>query len=118
MNDYLFVYGTLMQNHNNYYAQLVQKNSSLIGNGFIYAKKYDLGDYPGIKICNSKTQQTFGEVYQIKNNLNLILKELDYYEGYNSENPKESLFIRKKVTVFTEGANTIKAWVYEYVKKT
>ena len=111
---YLFVYGTLMQKHDNPYSELIQANSQLIGKGFIYAKKYDLGAYPGIKICTTKTHKTTGELYKIIENLDLIINELDYYEGYDSKNPQESLFIRTEVTVYTDDNKEISAWVYEY----
>lgn len=116
MNQYLFVYGTLMEDHENEYAQLLQKNSELIDKGFIYARKYDLGSYPGIKIDISKTHKTKGELFLIKTNPNLVIKALDYYEGYDLKNPKESLFIRKEVNVFTKENKKTKAWVYEYTQ--
>ena len=111
--NYLFVYGTLMQNHNNPYSKLIRENAEFIGKGFIYAEKFDFGDYPGIKIDPSKTIKTYGEVFKITSNLNLVLKELDFYEGYFPNRIYESLFIRKQVLVYADSSEII-AWVYEY----
>lgn len=117
MTPYLFVYGTLMQNHDNPYSKLIQTNSKLVGKGFIYAKKYDLGNFPGIKTDANHTHKTNGELYHITRNLNLIFTELDFYEGYLPKSILESLFIRKEVTVFMDNHSEYKAWVYEYAKE-
>ena len=102
-----------MQNHANQYAQLIRENSEFTGKGFIYAEKFDFGDYPVIKIDASKSIKTYGEVYKITSNLNSVLKELDFYEGYFPDHISESLFIRKQVLTYTNSSE-INAWVYEY----
>lgn len=117
MTPYLFVYGTLMQNHDNPYTELIQSNSSLIGKGYIHALKYNLGDYPGIKLCHNKEHKTTGELYQINTNIKQVITELDFYEGYYPENTSQSLFIRKEATVISETHEEILAWVYEYARK-
>jgi len=105
-----------MQNNNNPYCELISKNSNFITKGFIYAKKYDLGEYPGVKLDLNKKHITKGELYNIHSNFEHVISELDYYEGFNELNYTESLFVRKEVVVQTDNEN-YKAWVYEYNKK-
>lgn len=114
MSTYLFVYGTLMQQENNLYADLIQKLTTYVGKGRVYGKKYDLGNYPGIKLDITKTHKTEGEIYNISSeNEEELFLALDEYEGYDSDNIEDSLFIRKQVEVYFKN-KTLTAWIYEY----
>ncbi len=113
MTSFLFVYGTLMQRERNEFTRVIKKSTRYIGKGFVYAKKYDLGDFPGIKIDLSKKHKTQGELYEITANQEELFLILDEYEGYNENNIETSLFIRKEIEVITEH-KTFVAWVYEY----
>lgn len=114
--SYLFVYGTLMKKENNPYNQLIKSNSSLIGKGYIHAKKHDLGLYPGVKLDSKKEHQTYGELYEIKTNTEHVFNELDFYEVYIPSDIEKSLFVRKEASVFINGKTELKAWTYEYAK--
>lgn len=111
--NYLFVYGTLMQNSANEFAQKLSSNCCYVGNGFIYAVKYNLGHYPGIKIDSKKETKTNGELYQFIKNKSSLLKKLDDYEGYYPKQPSKSLFTRELVTVYLP-KKEYEAWVYVY----
>ncbi len=113
MPDYLFVYGTLMKSERNQFSLLLQKHTEFIDKGYIFAKKYDLGAYPGIKLDMTKTAITKGELYQIANNFKSLMEKLDNYEGYIKNNEEQSLFIRKKTEVITP-SKKYNAWIYEY----
>lgn len=114
MPIYLFVYGTLMQQENNFYADLIQNLTTYVGKGWVYGKKYDLGAYPGIKLDITSTHQTKGEIYLIPTaNEAKLFRALDEYEGYDSKNENDSLFIRKNATIHF-GNETLLAWIYEY----
>lgn len=115
MSTYLFVYGTLMQQAENEFSLLIQKHTRFIGNAFIYAKKYDLGSYPGVKLDPLEKHKTFGELYLITDNQDYLLKNLDDYEGYIGKGLKNNLFERK-VTVVQCDHKEISAWVYEYAR--
>jgi len=78
-----------MQTANNVYSLLVQKHTTHISEGFIYAKKHNLGAYPGI--------------------------QLDSTNRFVSIETQDNLFIRKQVPVYTN-EKIITAWVYEYAK--
>lgn len=115
MSTHLFVYGTLMQQADNEFSLLIKKHTRFIGNAFIYAKKYDLGSYPGVKLDPLEKHKTFGELYEITGNKDYLLKTLDDYEGYIGKDLKNNLFERK-VTVAEYNHEKIKAWVYEYAR--
>jgi len=115
MSTYLFVYGTLMQQAENEFSLLIKKHTRFIGNAFIYAKKYNLGNYPGVKLDPLEKHKTFGELYAITNNQDYLLKNLDEYEGYIGKGLKNNLFERK-VTLAQYNHKKINAWVYEYAK--
>jgi len=106
-----------MKNENNPYNELIQSNSSLIGKGYIHAKKYDLGHYPGVKLDSKKEHQTYGELYEVKTNTEHVFSELDFYEVYTPNDIENSLFVRKEASVYLNRNETeFKAWTYEYAK--
>ncbi len=87
---YLFVYGTLLSTE---YNHLTIKGSKLIGEGSIYGKLFDIGNYPALK---EGENVIIGELYDIDN---LTLKKCDELEGYNQDDPENSPYIRKSVIV-------------------
>ena len=83
MADYIFVYGSLLKKAKNPLHNFLKLYATYIGNGYIYAKLYDLGEYPAAILNGSKRYKTYGEIYKIKPNLkNRLFKILDKYEGY------------------------------------
>lgn len=112
---FLFVYGTLLRNQKNHFAQLLEKNSIKISEGFIFGKKYNLGKFPGVRLDSSKFHKTYGELLKITSNEKQVLSELDFYEGYNPIQKTGNLFIRKSTIVHFKN-KTIEAFVYEYAK--
>ena len=89
----VFVYGTLMSGLKREEALF---DSHFLGSGYIYGNLYDLGNYPGLKDGHSKV---FGELYEI--NLS-TLEYLDQIEGYFVDQPENSLYIRRAITVNKE----------------
>ena len=90
---YLFVYGTLLSTE---YNHQTIKGSKLIGQGSIYGKLFDIGNYPALK---EGANIIIGELYNIDD---LTLKNCDQLEGYNQDEPENSPYIRKSVTVFLD----------------
>jgi gamma-glutamylcyclotransferase (GGCT)/AIG2-like uncharacterized protein YtfP len=90
---YLFVYGTLLSTE---YNHQTIKGSKLIGQGSIYGKLFDIGNYPALK---EGENIIIGELYNIDD---LTLKNCDQLEGYNQDDPENSPYIRKSVTVFLD----------------
>ena len=107
----LFVYGTLMRNHAKVKQLVGQVNLKFLCSGKIEGVLFDIGEYPGA--IEDKGKFVHGEVYEISD-CYVIFNKLDKYEEFNSDNPKKSLFVRKKIKVLLdEGKNAI-ATVYLY----
>ena len=113
----LFVYGTLKNANINRVVPGIAPYIKRRGKGFIKAKLFDLGEYPGA--TNQKnTNKVYGEIVEIKpEKLEFVLDFLDDYEEVHA-NPKKALFKRAKTLVNTEDGKRIYAWVYWYNKST
>lgn len=108
-NDYLFVYGTLMQG-GELHKHLDHLGVRFIGEGRIKARLFKIPgeDYPG---AIPSTVQTYvhGELYHLRHP-SKTLKKIDKIEGCD-----EGLFTRDLVDVWIE-RNRVKAWAYFYAE--
>ena len=102
----VFVYGTLM---GGLQREEALSNSLFLGFGYINGTLYNLGNYPGLKDGNDKV---FGELYEISLP---TLNYLDQIEGYFTEQPENSLYIRKSTIIYSDPtAETCIAETYFY----
>jgi len=90
MKTTIFVYGTLLQGMA---LAHVLKNSVYLGPAIISANLLNFGNYPGLIKGNGLAT---GELYQINK---YTLKILDEIEGYQTETPERSLYVREIVPV-------------------
>jgi gamma-glutamylcyclotransferase (GGCT)/AIG2-like uncharacterized protein YtfP len=107
MIDFVFVYGTLKINQSN--SLSFDKDRIFVDKAVISGKLYDLFFYPVLKKGNDKI---YGELHQYKN-IESVLKRMDEIEGFDKENPKESLFIREKIKIFLD-KKEINVYCYYY----
>ena len=77
---YLFVYGTLLDNDNEFGAFL-KKHSTYVSKGSFNGLLYDLGEYPGAIYKPGIKQQVHGSILLLNNDPE-ILSVIDEYEGY------------------------------------
>lgn len=110
MNNLLFIYGTLL-NEDNEYAVYLKNNSRLYSAGKLKGKLYDIGQYPGA-ILSKSNEYVYGSILQL-NNLTKVLPLIDAYERYGDNQPQPNEFIRVSVEVET-GAGPVACWVYLY----
>ena len=110
MKQYLFVYGTLKNEFAPPEIAGTVKRLKFVGDGFVHGKLYDLGEYPGAVL--GTRDKIFGSIYELPDDEN-ILRELDNYEGFNPQKSKESLYLRRKIKVYTNN-KTLTSWIYEY----
>lgn len=103
----LFVYGTLRKGFP-LHKYLSQK-ARFLGSGTIRGVLYDLGKYPGA--IPSDMGEVKGELYELAPGSH-HLNELDRIEGFDAEDPENSLFIRSLTDVKLAGEEVTKAWVY------
>lgn len=110
MKQYLFVYGTLMQEFAPPEIVETVKNLKFVSEGFVYGSLYDLGEYPAVILGDS--DKIFGQIFELPDDEE-ILRKLDEYEGVYPNNRKKSLFLRKK-TIAYSGNKKLQSWIYEY----
>jgi gamma-glutamylcyclotransferase (GGCT)/AIG2-like uncharacterized protein YtfP len=111
MNNLLFVYGTLL-NENNEYAAYLKNHSRLFSNGKIKGKLYDIGEYPGAILLPKGEDYIYGSILEL-DHPEYIFPVIDDYEGYGNDQPLPNEFIRITVSVEAPSA-TINCWVYVY----
>lgn len=81
---------------------------------------YDLGPYPGLCETNQTADTHSMRVVQAELHTILdtrVVEELDYFEGYEPDQPEQSLYLRKRVPLLspTDLSDTGKwTWVYIY----
>lgn len=115
MINYLFVYGTLMDEYAPPKIAETVKKLKYVGKGFVYGRLYDLSEYPGAILDDSTDKKVFGRVYRLPGEES-ILQNLDEYEEFFPHQSSPSLFVRKKTVVSLESGRKINCWIYEYNK--
>jgi len=112
MANSLFVYGTLRPGHAPREIAHIVDQLTLIGDGTVRARLYDLGAYPGI-ILDEQAPAIPGVVLSLPPN-EALLAQLDAYEGFISTHPEASLFRRVLTTVTLADGTLTTCWVYVY----
>lgn len=108
--NYLFVYGTLLTDGNEFAAYLKQQ-CRFYNTGKFKGKLYDIGEYPGAVYADTD-QFVYGSIFVI-DNLDKVFIKLDAYEGFGDDQPQPNEFIRELIEVDTDGGK-LKCWVYLY----
>ena len=115
MTPCLFAYGSLLTGDAP--AQVLNalsRHGRVIGEGHIQGRLYMLDGYPGAVSALSSNNRVFGRVYRLLN-LREVLRVLDEYEAYNSNDHQRSEFIRTRTSVvLSPSQKRIPAWVYWY----
>jgi gamma-glutamylcyclotransferase (GGCT)/AIG2-like uncharacterized protein YtfP len=109
--SYLFVYGTLLDQRNEF-AVYLKRNCSFYGDGKFKGKLYDTGEYPAAIFLPESTNYVYGKIF-LMNKPATLLKQLDDYEGYGSNQTQTNLFIREQIAIETAKRLMI-CWVYLY----
>ena len=75
---HVFVYGTLRRGEQRD-INLLKPAPHWMGRASVAGVLYDLGDYPGLRLCTSPTaqQRVEGEVYEISHELERLLDEIE-----------------------------------------
>jgi gamma-glutamylcyclotransferase (GGCT)/AIG2-like uncharacterized protein YtfP len=102
----LFVYGTLQKNSSSH--DLLGR-SKYLGNASVMATLYDTGAGFPAAVEEGTRNKTWGEVYEVTDDL---LDALDEYEGCYPDNEEESLYIRKEMEAQFQDRKTVTAQVY------
>ena len=110
-SNYLFVYGTLLDESNEF-AIYLKQNCSYYSKGRFRSRLYDLGEYPGAIADENYPGYIYGSIFELKNTAE-TLKHLDDYEGFGEDQEQPNLFIREMAEVETD-SRRINCWVYLY----
>jgi len=111
IDNYLFVYGTLL-NSDNEFASYLKTNCSFYAKGRFKGRLYDIGEYPGAVADSRCSDYVYGSVYIIGDAV-LVLKCLDDYEGYGPEQEQPNLFVREAIDIESD-KGIINGWCYLY----
>jgi gamma-glutamylcyclotransferase (GGCT)/AIG2-like uncharacterized protein YtfP len=113
MKQYLFAYGTLVDRHAPRALAATLKRLKPVGKGFIFARLYDLGDYPGAVLDPNGRHKVFGLIYELPRD-EKALERLDAYEEFDPRHPAASLFVRKRAAINRPNQPPLTGWVCEY----
>ena len=111
INNYLFVYGTLL-NADNEFAIYLKNNCSFFADGKFKGRLYDMGEYPGAIADDNYPDYVYGSIFIMSDAIS-DLKYLDDYEGFGPEQEQPNLFIRQIIGIESEN-EIIPCWVYTY----
>lgn len=109
---YLFVYGTLKRRSRHPMAAHLAKSATFVGEATIAGRLYNLGRFPGLKEPRSFEDRVHGDVYDLGDNADAVLREMDAYE--NAESPPPTPYERELATVRLADGRELEVWVYWY----
>jgi gamma-glutamylcyclotransferase (GGCT)/AIG2-like uncharacterized protein YtfP len=111
MSNLLFVYGTLL-NEDNEYAVYLKNHSRFYSNGKIKGKLFDIGEYPGAVLSSNSEDYIYGSILEVDHPEN-VFPVIDDYEGYGNDQSMPNEFIRLPVEIETS-LTSINCWIYVY----
>lgn len=111
--EHLFVYGTLRRGVDRAMSRLLIQYAKFTGLGTFQGRLYDLGTYPGIVPSVDTADAVVGEIY-VLHDPDRILNWLDKYEDYTPDQPEQSLYLRRTVSITMSGNKSLQAWIYLY----
>jgi gamma-glutamylcyclotransferase (GGCT)/AIG2-like uncharacterized protein YtfP len=113
MKDYLFAYGTLANSKVPHEITSSVKQLKHIGDGFIFGRLYDVGEYPGTVLDSDRRYRVYGKIFELPADPK-VLERLDAYEAFDPQRPRTSLFVRQRTAITRPNKSTLVGWVYEY----
>ncbi|HEV2134966.1 MAG TPA: gamma-glutamylcyclotransferase family protein [Terracidiphilus sp.] len=113
MSEYLFSYGTLQPGRAP--AEIAPAAARLrqAGAGWIRARLYDFGRYPGAILDEDESAEIEGVVFELPDDAD-FLRQLDVYEEFSPGAPEDSLFVRELHPVRLDSGGTLMCWIYLY----
>jgi len=109
--DFVFFYGTLMAGFDRRRRASLDAKLTYLGRGSIQGWLFDLGLYPAA--IPASDGRVWGEVYEVADSA-AVLVVLDEIEGFRSDDPDRSLYVRSSVPVTMPDGTERIAWAYFY----
>src|SRR5436190_22408873 len=92
MSNYLFVYGTLKRRSRHPMARRLAQSARHVGAAKIAGRLYNLGRFPGLQEPTAPDDWVLGDVYDLGENAEQTLRDMDAYE--NAESPPPAPYER------------------------
>ena len=116
MNEYLFLYGTLLPTQAPKEIASIVKRFRRLGPARVRGKLYDFGEFPGAVLDSSTRTMIQGELVALPSD-ERILEALDRYEEFDPLDTRKSLFVRKKAKVRMPDGSSREGWIYVYNRR-
>jgi pyruvate carboxylase len=107
VGDWLALYGSLMRGLGASQSLGLEKAIRFKGPCICTGELFDLGDYPGLRPGQARIA---GELYALLDPG--AITTLDCFEGFDPNQPRESLDLRERVKLIAPKETT--AWIYLY----
>jgi len=111
VTEFVFFYGTLMAGFDRRRRAGMDSKLTYVGRGSIQAWMFDLGLYPAA--IPASDGRVWGEVYEVADPA-AVLAALDEIEGYRTDDPDRSLYVRSQAAVTLPDGTQRTAWAYFY----
>lgn len=92
---------------------LLARHGKHYANGWMQGRLYQVNGYPGAVESDHPNDKVYGELYSLVRS-ELLLAQLDEYEGCSRYAPEPHEYIRKKLPVALGGGEKTAAWVYVF----
>ncbi|MFH5833559.1 gamma-glutamylcyclotransferase [Halalkalibaculum sp. DA3122] len=118
--EYLFVYGSLQRGASHPAHRILSAFADYICKAEFHGHLFLVEDYPGAVSACGDASRIRGELYLLSD-AQKAFERLDRYEGYDAFDPDNSLYVRKKESVWvasSEYVNPVTAWIYLYNRST
>lgn len=113
--SFLFAYGTLRDSNVNHKAHFLRELAHFVTRGHIRARLYKVTWYPAIRLYKEGEDRVYGDIYELPlATREMVLHELDGYEGIYSGNEDSEEYERVLTTATLEDGSTLECWVYNY----
>src|ERR1051326_7402037 len=116
MNNYLFLYGTLLPAQAPKEIAAIVKRFRRLGPAQVRGKLYDFGEFPGAVLDSSTRNMIQGELVALPSDEG-VLKALDRYEEFDPLDTKRSIFVRQKAKVRMANGSSREGWIYVYNRR-
>jgi gamma-glutamylcyclotransferase (GGCT)/AIG2-like uncharacterized protein YtfP len=110
--SYLFVYGSLL-NDDNEFAVYLKQNCTFYNKGKFEGKLYEIGLYPGAIADTGCGLYVYGSIFFV-DDPKVTFAVLDEYEGFGTDEPYPNEFIRQLVEIEMVNSTKMSCWVYLY----
>src|SRR6185369_15258509 len=109
MQDYLFVYGTLMRGFDHPMAKLLSRSAEFLGEATCRGRLYLVKHYPGLVLSDDAGDIVFGELYRLRAR-DELLGEFDMYEACGAGFPEPPEYIRRMLQMTHDDGAASEAW--------